>query len=299
MSRLARLFALHCSIVLGACSSASQGAPCVLDEDCPTGFCKADGTCGAREVDGGTELDAPIDGTSTLCAPDRDGSVTGAELPLVAGRMATFRTTTSATFNTAGTASGGGMRQWDLSAMLAGDADAMVALASPDGAWWSADFPTATYASNLSAGSDLIGVFRVEAAAVVLLGVVSPAAGSFQTKLTYEPPAKILALPFTAGSTWTTTSAVSGTVSGVGVFYDETYASLADQVGMMKTPYGEFPVVRVATDLTRTSGATTLLTKRQFGWFAECFGAVATVVSEDNEPASEFTDTTEVRRIAP
>ena len=30
----------------------------------------------------------------------------------------------------------------------------------------------------------------------------------------------------------------------------------------MVTPYGEFPVVRVATDLTRTSGLATLLTKR-------------------------------------
>jgi len=133
----------------------------------------------------------------------------------------------------------------------------------------------------------------------VLLGVVSPAAGASRTELAYDPPAKILALPFSATTTWTSTSTVSGTAQGTFVAYTERYASLVDQTGTMKTPYGEFPVLRVATDLTRSSVGVTLLTKRTFAWTAECFGSIATAQSQDSETAAEFDDPAEVRRLAP
>jgi hypothetical protein len=129
--------------------------------------------------------------------------------------------------------------------------------------------------------------------------VVSPDAGSFRTELAYDPPAKILSLPFSATTTWTTTSTVSGTAQGAVVAYTERYASLVDQVGTMTTPYGEFPVLRVATDLTRSSFGTTILTKRSFAWIAECFGSIATISSQDNETSAEFNDPAEVRRLAP
>ena len=38
-------------------------------------------------------------------------------------------------------------------------------------------------------------------------------------------------------------------------------------------------MLRVATDLTRTSGLATLLTKRTFSWVAECFGPVAYLIA--------------------
>jgi hypothetical protein len=231
--------------------------------------------------------------------PDRDGKIVLGELPLVPGNTATFRTTTTGTFATDGHANGDGTYSWDLSAQLSGDADAPVMLLPPIGQWWAGDFPTATYAVTLAAGSDLLGVFHTDAAAVTLLGVVSPAAGAQKTELTYDPPATLIALPLGATSQFTSTSTVSGLLSGVGAFYDETYASRADLLGTMTTPYGAFPVQRVATDLTRTSGGVTIYTKRQFGWFAECFGGVATVVSQDDETASEFSDDAEITRIAP
>ena len=70
-------------------------------------------------------------------------------------------------------------------------------------------------------------------------------------------------------------------------------------IGTMTTPYGAFPVLRIATDLTRTSGVVTLASNRTFSWNAECFGAVATIQSQDFETKSEFTNAAEVRRIAP
>ena len=291
-------FMLLCSMIVTACGNSGGGDSCDRDEDCPSHFCKADGTCGAAEIDGGID-GMPADGPVGVCTPNHDGMITLGELPLIAGKMATFRVATNPTWDTAGVAAGTGMRRWDLTAQLTADADKPLALLSPTAQWWAASFPTATYATTLSASSDLLGVFHTEAAQVTLLGVVSPAAGSFRTELKYEPAVKILALPIAAGATWMSTSTVSGTAQGAIVAYTEKYASLVDQVGTMKTPYGEFPVVRIATDLTRTSGFTTLLTKRQFAWTAECYGSVATVASQDFETSAEFADPAEVKRLAP
>lgn len=295
-TRLLLLTLLLCSIA--ACSGPS-GQSCAVDEDCPSRFCRADGTCGAAPVDAAVTADAPVDSPSALCAPNHDGTIALGELPLVAGRSATFRIATSATWDTAGTAQGNGSRTWDLTGQLANDADQSIALGSPDGTWWRSGYPAATYTAPLSAASDLIGVFKLDSTGVVLLAVVSPQGGTYKTDLEYDPPARILAVPFKAGDTWMTTSTVSGSAQGAIVAYTEQYASRVDEVGLMKTPYGEFPVLRVATDLTRTSGFTTLLTKRTFAWVAECFGSVATVASQDFESASEFSNDAEVRRLAP
>jgi hypothetical protein len=291
---------LQCNIALAACSGGSNDV-CTRDEDCASGFCKADGTCGPSPIDSGTDTDAPLDGSSQLCAPNNDGQIAHAELPLVAGRMATFRVALDPAFNTAGTANGDGTRRWDLSGQLANDSDRSIALLSPTGTWWAASFPTATYAATLSAESDLLGVFTTDPTQVSLLGVVSPEAGAFRTELAYDPPAKILALPFslTGTSTWVSTSTVSGVAQGAIVAYTERYDSRVDHVGTMKTPYGDFPVLRVATDLDRTSGAATLSSRRSFAWVAECFGSIATVTSQDFETSAEFTDPAEVRRLAP
>lgn len=289
---------LLCSIGAG-CGDDGAGVACDEDSDCPSRFCRADRTCGP-EVDSGVDgPDAPIDGTTGVCTPNLDGMISRTELPLEPGKMATFRVALDPTFDTAGASAGGGARRWDLSTQLTNDSDRTLVLASPTGTWWQTSFPTASYAAPLSAESDLLGVFKIDASSLVLLGVVSPDAGSFRTELAYDPPAKILALPFSATNTWASTSAVSGTAQGATVSYTERYASLVDQTGTMKTPYGEFPVLRVATDLTRSSFGSTISSKRSFAWIAECFGSVATVASQDFETSAEFNDPAEVRRLAP
>ena len=275
-------------------------AACTLDEDCASGFCRADGTCGTATIDAAPGDDAPPgDAPVGLCTPNHDGMLVRGEIPLAVGRMATFRVATDPTFATAGTTDASG-RRWDLTGALAGDQDRVLTLLAPAGAWWAASFPAATYATTLAAGSDLLGVFALTDTELTLLGVVSPAAGTTRTELAYDPPAKVLALPIAEGGTWTSTSSVSGVAQGITIFvpYTEVYASTVDQAGTMVTPYGAFPSVRIATDLTRTVGFTTS-TKRTFAWMAECFGAVANASSQDNETAAEFTDPAEVRRLVP
>ncbi|HTR55388.1 MAG TPA: hypothetical protein VMJ10_32135 [Kofleriaceae bacterium] len=293
------LFVLQCSIGAAACGS-SSGTTCTTDDQCPSHFCRVDGTCGPVTNDApAAPLDGGSDATSGVCTPNMDGTITAAELPLAAGQSAKFRIATNATWNTAGTSNTDGSRDWDLSGQLSGDADQTLALSSPTGAWWASDYAGASYSAVLSASSNLLGVFAVDSTGVTLLGVVSPTAGSSKTELMYDPPARIVAVPFMAGSTWTSKSTVTGTAEAVPVDYDEEYDSSVDAVGTMKTPYGSFPVLRVATSLTRTEGVVTVLTNKTFSWMAECFGAVATVQSQSNEAGSEFSNDAEVERLAP
>jgi hypothetical protein len=296
MSSPAWLVLLLCSI--SACGH-SGAASCTTDDQCASHFCKADGTCGPVMPDAPPSSDGGIDGTAAACTPNHDGTITANEVPLAAGKSASFRVATNATWNTAGTSSGGGARTWDLTTQLANDADMTLALTSPSGTWWQPDFAAASYATVLTSSSDLIGVFEIDSTGLLLLGVVSPSAGVQKTELTYDPPARILTIPFAAGDTWTTTSTVSGYAQGAIVAYSEQYDSRVDEVGTMKAPYGDFPALRIATDMTRTSTGATIASNRTFTWAAECFGFVATVQSQNLDTSSEFSDDAEVRRLEP
>src|SRR4051812_42529170 len=104
------LLMLQCNM-LAACGGGS-GTTCTRDDECASHFCRADGTCGPAEGDA-APVDMAADGTTGLCAPDHDGMISAAELPLIAGRMATFRIATNAAFDTAGAANTDGSRAWD------------------------------------------------------------------------------------------------------------------------------------------------------------------------------------------
>jgi hypothetical protein len=303
MSSRITWLALQCSMAaLIGCGGGSSEV-CTMDDQCASHFCRADGTCGPAEGDGGMGSDGGgSDGSNTgLCTPNHDGKISANEVPLAAGKMANFRIATSATWSTAGAAGSGAERVWSLTGALSNDADQAVALAAPAGAWWAGDtgFGNATYATQLAESSDLIGVFHVDASGVTLLGIVSPTGTYPYTEITYDPPARILAVPFGAADTWTSSSTVSGYVSGAVVNYTEKYVSNVDQTGTMSTPYGDFPVLRVGTVLTQLQLGTAYRSVRSYAWIAECFGSVATATSQDNESNTEFSDDAEVRRLIP
>ena len=290
---------------------------CRVGADCPSGVCMSDGTC-ARPRDAGP-IDAPItpadgnaedtgttpedgggnaDGGERLCAPDHDGVVRRAEVPLRAGLRANFRIAEDATVSTAGTTVAG-ERTWDYSVAYTGDHDELVELLEPAGNWWAAEFPTATHAARVSASSDNLGVFRIDDDALLLLGVVSPEAGVAQTLLTYDPPVTVIAYPLAEGNTFTTTSTVSGQAVGVFSTYTEEYSSVVDAAGTLVTPFGETDALRVRTEMERRSGFAVLTSQRQFTFVAECFGIAAIVVSNAVEAEVEFTDAAEIRRLSP
>jgi hypothetical protein len=288
-------------IVLVAAQYGCAGSPsneCAVDQDCASGFCQADHTCAPVEGDGGRpDASIGIDARPG-CDPDHDGTVERDERPLAPGRTATYRMAEDATIDTAGTIDGQGRHTWTLDADLPGDEDRDLELIDPAGTWWEDVFPGATYATTLSASSDLLGVFALDDTRLQLLGVVSPTGGTTRTELVYDPPVDTLVLPLAPSDDWVVDTTVSGLAQGFAAYYTERYESRVDAVGTMDTPYGEFPVSRVAVDLTRQVGAG-FVTSRTFAFVAECYSTVATIVSQDYEADAEFTDAAEVRRLAP
>lgn len=290
------------AVVLAAACSSSDPGVCNAPSDCASNFCRADHTCApVDDTDASTTPDgAPQpDGSIAGCIPNHDGTLTRDELVMAAGQTATFRVATNvATIDTAGTQGAGGARTWTYVAAVTGDADLHVTLLAPAGTWWLATFPTASYATQLSASSTLLGVMRLDASGLALIGVVSPEGGVTRTELTYDPAVPILPTPLAPSAAWSVTSTVSGLASGVIANYSERYVSRVDAVGTLVAPYGSFPVRRVAVDLTRT-GIGLYTTRRTFAFVSECYGTVATIVSQDYETGAEFTRAAELWRLTP
>lgn len=315
-------FLLAGGAALAACAE-SDPVKCKVGADCASGVCNANGTCvpvetstsgdagtagagaasnggsgGSGAASNGGSGGSGGAGGSGACPTNQDGTITADEVPLGPGFSAKFKVATDATFDTTGDKQGDGTRIWDFTTMLSGDHTVLAETLPVEGAWWADDFAGATYATQLSDSADLLGVFEVTDSALLLRGVVSPEDGFTATNLSYDPPVPILTFPMKKGDTWTKTSTVSGLASGVYSFYSETYASEVDATGTAITPYAEFPVLRVGTDLTRVVGGL-VTTSRTYAFVTECFGSVATVASQTNEFGTEFTSASEVRRLSP
>ncbi len=232
------------------------------------------------------------------CMAADSGLIQRDQIVLMAGLHATFRVAENVDVNTAGQMNPDGTRTWDLSVSQPGDHDVLVDTLSPKGAWYAGAFPSATYATQLSDTSNLLGVFQTTSGDVLLQGVVSPSSGVTQTKLTYKPAVVTLQFPVQAGATWSTNATVSGTADGVPGVYFEDYKTKVDYRGTLKTPLATFPVLRVGTVLTRTAGATVTVI-RSFVFVTDCYGPVASITSQPDAAEAEFTSAAELRRIAP
>jgi hypothetical protein len=301
----------------GACSSSST--QCTVGADCASGVCESNGQCApistTHDDGGGTVLqDAQVQETQASdgleqdtgageeggigCTPTHDGTITREEVPMIPGLHANFVIAENVTVDSAGTMNSDGSRSWDFSGMLAGDHTVVTTTDPPSGQWFSPQFTAATYTTKLSDTSTLLGVFQAGGQALLLQGVVSPTGGTQQTEVSYMPGAEILGFPMTMGSSWSSTSTITGTDSGVQVLYTEKYASTVDAHGTVKVPYGTFDVLRVQTTLTRTVGAVVTVTQ-SLTFVAECAGPVATLTSQSDETNTEFTNAAEAQRLAP
>jgi hypothetical protein len=305
------LFALPATFA--ACADAALRI--VVGADCASGVCLGNGTC-APLADGDVPRDDAIDPPDTAddapaaddaaddepetigCLPNHDGIVARDEVPLRAGLRATFEIGLDAAVDLAGTTAADGSRSWNLDGPFAGDHAELVELQDLTGAWFAPSFPGASYAARLADAEDLLGVFELTPDALLLRGVVSPADGLLRTELAYDPPVTVLAFPLEASSSWSTTSTVTGLAGGVAALYTEAYESQVDARGTLSTPYADFDVLRVRVRLVRTVGVLPTVTRTML-FVGECFGTVAAAVSQANETEPEFTDASEVRRLAP
>lgn len=302
-----------------ACDGADE-RQCHVGADCASGACTPEGQCVAvarseddgdggatePETDGATRDASPpgTDAAPAGCVPNQDGLITREEVPLAAGLKATFRVGQNESVSTAGTPRPDGKRDWDFSTALSSDATVVVETQPLTGKWYEADFPGASYVSKLSTNADALGVFEATPAALLLRGVVSSTDGLSKTNLKHDPAAAVLSYPLKMGATWTTDANVTGYYQGVlygpvtFTYYTEKYESSVDAAGTLKTPLGAFEVLRVKTLLTRTINLYTVKI-RTMTFVTECYGAIATVTSQDDESTEEFTNAKEIRRLAP
>ena len=102
--------------------------------------------------------------------------------------------------------------------------------------------------------------------------------------------------------TWTTDTTASGPLCNSLFDYHiaQTYDSVVDQIGEVRTPYGDFDqVLRVNTHVKRHVGVGVMPTEaRTHTFVAECFTTVANVVSEEGVSDPDFSDAAEVRRLS-
>jgi len=316
----------------GACSSGT--AQCHVGADCASGACDvATGRCSPAMSggdDSGVTVEASVEaavessveasssgGGDGGCKPNNDGVITRDEVPMYAGLHASFliapaggSTSETVTMNTAGTPQPDGTVDWDFSGALTGDHTVAITTDAPQGQWFSSQFTEATYTSLLSELEPFLGVYQATTASLLLQGVVDPTNATPQTELSYAPAAEILAVPLQVGSTWTSTSTVSGIADGVTLVsgvnsYTEKYASTVDAKGTLKVPYGTFQVLRVQTTLTRTVvPITDVETVQVMSFIAECFGPVAKLTSQTTTapqavPGDAFTTVAEAWRLSP
>jgi hypothetical protein len=323
MRRFAVSFVATIAFALGACSASGVASrECNSAKDCASGVCRDDGTCtaagggaagttgaaaGSAGASGGGDAGASGAATggggaagssSVTCTPNQDGTITRAETPLGAGLSAKFRIAPNVTLSTAGVKQADGSAAWDFSPTVPQDHDALLEALPLAGAWYAAQFPGASYAMRLSDAQDLLGVFEITGSSLLLRGVVSPTSGASQTELVYSPPATVLQFPLKMGASWTTQSTVSGTLSGIPATYFESYQEKVDQHGLVKVPFGTFPVLRISVVLTQTVGAL-LTVRRSYLFSTECFGTIAKMIAQDNEASPEFSNVKELSRLAP
>jgi hypothetical protein len=296
--------------LVGGCAAGNRvGQSCDTGADCESGACH-DGTCVSADGGGGAGAGGSYGGGGSgqggdaagggggagACAPNHDGLVERAEVPLAAGLDAKFRIATNVTFSTA-SALVEGTPTWNLDVPLSGDHASLIESLPLAGTWFEAIFPGATYAARLSDAEELLGVFELTDEALLLRGVVSFEAGLTRTELEYDPAVVVLSFPLELGKSWSTDATVTGYANGVFGVYYESYDSVVDERGDAVTPFATFDALRVSVDLTRTAGV--VVTQKTFAFVTECFGTVATVQSQLGETGDEFVDVAEIKRLTP
>src|SRR5205814_4306784 len=90
----------------------------------------------------------------------------------------------------------------------------------------------------------------------------------------------------------------NGVLRGLPYAGRDTYEVSVDQSGRLQLPDLTFTqALRVATHVTVEPVAEQTVSRRTLSWLFECFGEVAHAASLDNETKSEFTTTSELRRL--
>jgi hypothetical protein len=240
----------------------------------------------------------PGDGGVT-CSGNRDGVIERGEMAFLVGASVIYAVNRDGApvepVDTAGMATATG-RVWNYVAPIGADQRLLDEVIAPRGRWWSSRYPDASFAAVIDRTTNLLGVYRVSAAALELLATVSTEEN--RTDLRMMPPVAVLRFPLRVGATWEQTVTGTGFVNFTPLTNTTRYVNRIDADGEVWTPAGRFRALRMRTDLDQSIPLTLIRrTRKTFTFVSECWGVVARIASADNETAEEFRRATEYRRL--
>lgn len=232
---------------------------------------------------------AEVEGVS--CLPNLDGLIERSEMPTQLGNPVSFLVSQNASIDLSSS-------ELDLRSEFPGESKLPLIAESTLGKWFQDDFPSGSITVPLSIGGENLGILESTEVAVRLLGIVSTLPD--HTLLRYESPIDLYRFPLSVGSTWSSTSAVTGTFAAVPYNGTDSYAVEVLSRDIVYLPHLRFSdAYRVHTEVVNDSGAAGVVTTRQqISLISECFGEIARVVSQENENAATFTSAAELWRFS-
>lgn len=285
----------------------------VDDTDADTG----DPDTGPEDVeDTGDDADAGgedvSNGDDDVCQPVGDGKIRRSEFQYDTGFSIPYEFAIDVEIDIDGD-DVNGTTVWDFDEIDDDDFTEELELRDPDDYWFGDEFPDADYAVDVSVQQDELGVYQVTDDALLLLGLVTPygpEGDDDHTHITYDPPMKALEFPLEVGAGWSGDIDADGDYREVTGYtgHSETYQVEVDAAGELITPYGTFDVLRVYTvrehptsDIFDPCWYNVFLScdieSRVVSYVTECFGTVARVLSNEDEPDHSFDEASEVMRL--
>ena len=236
-------------------------------------------------ADGGSEPD-PF-----ACVPNLDGLFEQSEMPTQLRNAVPYLVAQNTNVNLAGD-------EIDLRSEIAGEEKLNLVALPLEGQWFADEFAADSILVPLSSAGDTLGVLRSTTSALLLEGIVSKQEG--HTLLHYQSPIELYRFPLRVGSTWTSSSTVTGTLASVPYNGSDTYEVNVANTSRVLLPHLRFEsAYRVHTKVTSDSGAAgVVVTRQQISLLSECFGEITRALSQDNENDSNFTAASELWRFS-
>lgn len=236
---------------------------------------------------------------SPLCTGNNDGVIDRSELLFPLGASVRYLLNplgTTVTVDSEGKTGGADGPELDLSSS-AGDVYEFQ-LIDVAQQWFAGSFPDATYAVLSDVGSGTLGIYRVTASSLLILGFASTDPNS--TLIVYDKPVEALRFPVKVGQSWVTTAHITnGKIQNRPYAGADTYEVNVDEHAAVVLPYLRITgALRVRVNLTQAVPGGLAITHIQKLFYRECFGELGRIVSLPGEKNPAFTTAAEFRRLA-